>query len=1231
MPQLISYAQNGEDVRLWHAFGPTEHREEPPGLTYVDVGANQPRELSLTAALYDLGWRGILVEADPDLACELRRFRPQDQVVEAAAAGTSGELAFYRVPGTGLGTLDASQAQAARDRGFAVEETSVACRPLDDILDEHLHNIDGKPGPIHAMSIDVEGAEGMVLEGLSLTTHRPWVMCIEAVEPGTTNPSHATWERHLLRNRYRFIAFDGINRWYVAEEHADQPVCPTSAAPPGTTIAGAIATPLNAIDAGVFGWRSAHTADLEHRDHRNHHRQAWQRELILNDLRHQVPTREYERQIDELRTALVGVEGSRTFSLSRKISGLGKRVLYFAHRIRRALPGPIDRALIRHRHLKHVTVNMKHLTNAAYLGAHPSEDIAWLSDAERPPLPPGMQLAAFGDIDEVNHWLATYPWDRDDQLDGRMDNHDDEVGRVRAALRSRLRLHNAPTNPFWAGGKRVAFDARALQSPAFGNRGIGRFAKAALIGAREAVGDERITLIIDRGLHQLPAELVGACEQVTSISEADVAQFSVLIQPSPMTHSPDPLIALLHSNAYRLAVVFDFIPMHYPSVYLNHPAARLEYAANLDALKRYSDYVCISQTVRRELADVLGRPRTGPEAMSAIVAWPREVLAKDELDRVRSTASKHGPIVLMTGDEPRKNTFGGLAGIAAATSDALQRDVVVIGMADQPVRVHHWSIAAAMRPGEAVTAGRMSDEELGDLLSRAACVVVPSFDEGLSLPVIEAVRAGAPVVVSGIATHRELVGKGMFTCNPMKPRSIARAVRRTRGRKSIHRRQKRTLGRHSHTSLEAVVAKMLLDHVRPAEVGAPAPTPPSGRRLRVGVATPWNPQRTGVADFSTTVFTELAHHVELTVYTTADADVVANPEPHVHIEHRAIDELFADPVGIQKQHDVLICVVGNSHYHLPFVSALAQVDALAIAHDTRMVEYYMALRGVGGAAQLMLTTADPHAPKTIEPPLDDQIDDMRLLQNAGFWEIANRAQQLIVHSPSAAPRIAQETGKPIYVLPFANQRFPSTPTVTDADRRAARERLGLSLYDHNTIHLGSFGYVDTRTKMTDVVLEVAGWLTQWGHHIALHLIGAARDDHIAELTERARKAGIAHFHVTGFQSEEQFRDWLMAVDMGVQLRVSPLLGVSGPLSDLAAFGTPAVASNGLCVDVDTPEYITRLPDAISPVIVAEAIEEALQHPMPPDSLEQARQAYLARQSPQRYAQLLLELIKDAAT
>ena len=341
------------------------------------------------------------------------------------------------------------------------------------------------------------------------------------------------------------------------------------------------------------------------------------------------------------------------------------------------------------------------------------------------------------------------------------------------------------------------------------------------------------------------------------------------------------------------------------------------------------------------------------------------------------------------------------------------------------------------------------------------------------------------------------------------------------------------------------------------------------------------------------------------------------------VEVHNVDEILVP--GSQHDHDILIVVAGNSHFHLPFIEVLSYHKSVVIAHDTRMVEYYMALRDRGGATQVMLRSNRPLATRSLVPELDDQIDDMRLLQNAGMWEIAKRSEALVLHSRSAAGRIEIETGVTPIVLPFANQRVPDVDVNDVGVRDAARLRLG---FESGVVHLASFGYVDARTKMSNVVVEAAAWLTQWGHSVALHMVGGAAETDIELLTEQASSAGVHSFNVTGFVPDSVFRDYLLAIDLGIQLRVSPLLGVSGPLSDLAAFGTPAVASSGLAIDVDAPEYVYRLPDQVSAVTVAEAIEGAILNPFNSDEVAVARDPYLSGKTPKLYAERLLGVLEN---
>ena len=90
--RFISYAQNNEDVLLWRALG---HVRDG---FYIDVGANDPVEHSVTKAFYDAGWRGINIEPLPAHIAAFDAQRPGDVNLAVAAGSEAGTLTLYDVP-----------------------------------------------------------------------------------------------------------------------------------------------------------------------------------------------------------------------------------------------------------------------------------------------------------------------------------------------------------------------------------------------------------------------------------------------------------------------------------------------------------------------------------------------------------------------------------------------------------------------------------------------------------------------------------------------------------------------------------------------------------------------------------------------------------------------------------------------------------------------------------------------------------------------------------------------------------------------------------------------------------------------------------------------------------------------------------------------------------------------------------------------------------------------------
>ena len=206
---FISFAQNGEDVILNRALVDVESGR------YIDVGANHPTDDSVTRSFYNRGWSGVAIEPNPSFATQFRAERPRDIVVEAAVTDTPDPTAtFHIIEGTGLSTLVDSISADHAGKGYAVTDLTVPTMRLDTAIEESgLGDTD-----LHFLVIDTEGAEDQVLRSIDFTKHRPWILVIEATTPGTTLASHLEWEALVLNAGYEFCLFDGLSRYYVAEE-----------------------------------------------------------------------------------------------------------------------------------------------------------------------------------------------------------------------------------------------------------------------------------------------------------------------------------------------------------------------------------------------------------------------------------------------------------------------------------------------------------------------------------------------------------------------------------------------------------------------------------------------------------------------------------------------------------------------------------------------------------------------------------------------------------------------------------------------------------------------------------------------------------------------------------------------------------------------------------------------------------------------------------------------------
>jgi hypothetical protein len=173
--QPTDYSQSGEQavILAWAA-------SHEPG-SFVDFGAYDGERYSNTAALADLGWPGLLIEAAPDAANECaKRYadRPDVTVVLAAfdPRDADGPTLLHWSPAAMYSSLHSGR------RPTAAKAPLLLPRLDHEWLAATLNEL---PAPLFA-SIDIEGDSLGALEWL-LENAPPDCVCVEANNPADRN------------------------------------------------------------------------------------------------------------------------------------------------------------------------------------------------------------------------------------------------------------------------------------------------------------------------------------------------------------------------------------------------------------------------------------------------------------------------------------------------------------------------------------------------------------------------------------------------------------------------------------------------------------------------------------------------------------------------------------------------------------------------------------------------------------------------------------------------------------------------------------------------------------------------------------------------------------------------------------------------------------------------------------------------------------------------------------
>jgi glycosyltransferase involved in cell wall biosynthesis len=235
------------------------------------------------------------------------------------------------------------------------------------------------------------------------------------------------------------------------------------------------------------------------------------------------------------------------------------------------------------------------------------------------------------------------------------------------------------------------------------------------------------------------------------------------------THTTSQLAPLVrHSRHAHVAVtIHDAVPWTHPRT-LTRRGAQWHRAMG-ERARRYADAIVVpTSAAAAELADFIDfgdRVRVIGGAPAAALRAPS--LAGDADARAAALGLPARYVLAVGTLEPRKGLDALIAAMAHPSAPAIP--LVIAGPPGWGgIDVHRLAAEAGLPADRLLVLGRVSDADLAVAYHRAAVFAFPSRAEGFGLPVIEAMRLGAPVVHSDAPAVAEVAG-GAGRTVPLEP------------------------------------------------------------------------------------------------------------------------------------------------------------------------------------------------------------------------------------------------------------------------------------------------------------------------------------------------------------------------------------------------------------------------------------------------------------------------------
>jgi len=667
--------------------------------------------------------------------------------------------------------------------------------------------------------------------------------------------------------------------------------------------------------------------------------------------------------------------------------------------------------------------------------------------------------------------------------------------------------------------------------------------------------------------------------------------------------------------------LYDLIPLINRKPYLDNPAVESWYENKLDQIRRADLLLAISESSRQEGIEHLGFPleRTVNIGTAADPQFRQNAVSSDEEADLRERYGLKRQFLMYTGGiDPRKNVEGLIRGYALLPVTLREETQLAIVCSVQPDgrrKLEELAKEQGLDIDDVILTGFVPEDDLITLYHLCKAFIFPSWHEGFGLPALEAMCCGAPVIAANTSSLPEVVGKNDALFDPRDDKEIANKIEEvltnsTFRTELISHGLKQSKKFSWDESAQRAINAFEAMHAENQKINKSYLSNDS--RPKLAYVSPLPPGRSGIADYSAELLPELSLYYDIDVVVAQD--VVTDPWIKENCSIRSV-EWFSEHTHI---YDRVLYHFGNSDYHLHMFDMLEKNPGIVVLHD-----FFLS----GIVAHIDVYNFNPNAwarelyhaygYKAVQERFHTADTADVVWKYPCNQTVLENSRGIIVHSDNSKRLADQWMGEKFSkhwsVIPHLR-----VPNIKDS-RKDARLKLDIS---EDSFVICSFGLLGP-TKQNHRLLK--SWLASplaKDQRCMLIFVGENHNGNYGtELKDTILESGVKErIRITGWTDTAEFRQYLAAADVGVQLRTLSRGETSGTVLDCMNYGLPTIVNaNGSMADI-SEDAVWMLPDEFDDSELTQAINTLWRNQQMRDALGmRARETILTKHAPRSCA------------